>query len=104
MNLMSGILASMTSGVMLLDRDGRVRMINEAGAVNTPVFSHELIDRLLADALPEAGEFLKTAPRTLPGNGIRRPDGSSHRLSVFPSRIQRRRQHSRRAPSLFSAT
>ena len=31
-SLMRGILASMSSGVMLLDRDGTVRLINQAGA------------------------------------------------------------------------
>lgn len=77
MNLMGGILSSMTSGVMLVDWDGRVRMINEAGALILRVFRHELTNHLLMDALPEAGEFLKTEPGPYRETELRRSDGSS---------------------------
>jgi len=55
--LMQGILSSMSSGVVLLDRDGRVKLINRPGAVLLGRTAGELLGRKLAEAVPETHGF-----------------------------------------------
>jgi len=55
--LMQGILSSMSSGVVLLDREGRVKIINRQGAILLGRTVEELVGRNLADAVPETRGF-----------------------------------------------
>lgn len=60
-NLMGGILSSMASGVMLLDRDGTVKLINQAGAGILQTRPEAMMQRPLADLFPDGGLFLQSS-------------------------------------------
>lgn len=55
--LMRGILSSMSSGVVLLDREGRVKIINRQGANLLGKIADELLGRVLAEVVPETAGF-----------------------------------------------
>jgi PAS domain S-box-containing protein len=55
--LMQGILTSMSSGVVLLDREGRVKLINRPGAALLGRTVEELLGRKLAEVVPETQGF-----------------------------------------------
>ncbi|HUJ17370.1 MAG TPA: GAF domain-containing protein [Nitrospirota bacterium] len=76
-SLMSGILGSMTSGIMLLGYDGSVKLINEAGAALLGSRPGDLIDQRLADLFPDAEVFLSASPGPYQETEIRRRDGTS---------------------------
>ena len=61
-SLMRGILASMSSGVLLLGPDGTIRLINEAGADLLHMRPDDMMGRPMAELFPEAGVFLTTSP------------------------------------------
>jgi len=58
-NLTGGILASMSSGVALLDMEGRVKLINQQGARLFRRHPDELAGRRLADVFPETAGFMR---------------------------------------------
>jgi nitrogen fixation/metabolism regulation signal transduction histidine kinase len=60
-SLMRGILASMSSGVLLLGPDGTIRLINEAGAELLHMRPEDMMDRSMAELFPDAGAFLTTS-------------------------------------------
>jgi PAS domain S-box-containing protein len=55
--LMQGILSSMSSGVVLLDREGKVKIINRPGAILLGRTVEELLGRKLAEVVPETQGF-----------------------------------------------
>jgi len=55
--LMEGILSSMSSGVVLLDREGKVKIINRPGANLLGRTVEELVGRKLAEVVPETKGF-----------------------------------------------
>jgi len=55
--LMQGILSSMSSGVVLLDREGKVKIINRPGAILLGRTVEELAGRKLAEVVPETHGF-----------------------------------------------
>lgn len=55
--LMRGILTSMSSGVVLLARDGAVKLINRQGAYILGHGSDDLVGRRLTDVVPETAAF-----------------------------------------------
>ncbi len=57
-SLTRGILASMSSGVALLDRDGRVKLMNQQGARILRCHDEAVIGTRLADLLPETSPFM----------------------------------------------
>jgi PAS domain S-box-containing protein len=74
--LMGGILSSMSSGVLLLDRSGIVQLVNRAGAALLGLRADQLIGKRLTDLLPDAGTFLTTPPGPHQEADIRKQDGS----------------------------
>ncbi len=56
--LMRGILSSMSSGVVLLGRDGTVKLMNRQGALIFGRGHEDLLGRKLAEAVPETAAFL----------------------------------------------
>jgi signal transduction histidine kinase/HAMP domain-containing protein len=57
-SLTRGILASMSSGVALLDMDGRVKLMNRQGAQILRCHDEAVIGTRLADLLPETSPFM----------------------------------------------
>jgi len=57
-NLVSGILSSMSSGVMLLDRHGVVSLVNQVGAAILRARRDDLLNRELTALFPETAAFL----------------------------------------------
>jgi len=76
-SLMSGILSSMSSGIMLLDRRGSVKLVNHAGAALLQTRPEDLMDRRLADLFPETEVFIRPDIGTYLELELRMPDGSS---------------------------
>jgi signal transduction histidine kinase len=76
-NLREGILASMSSGVMLLDMTGKVELINQAGAEILHSRPAEVMNRRLADLVPQAAAFLKSSMGPYQEIAIERQDGTS---------------------------
>jgi signal transduction histidine kinase/HAMP domain-containing protein len=62
-NLVSGILSSMSSGIMLLDRHGVVSLINQVGAGILRARRDDLLNKSLTGLFPETAAFLQ------PGEG-----------------------------------
>ncbi len=58
-SLMAGLLASMSSGVMLLDGNGTVKLLNQAGAAILHARPEEMLQRRLTDLFPDTAAFLK---------------------------------------------
>ena len=76
-NLREGILASMSSGVMLLDMTGTVELINQAGAEILHSRPAEMMNRRLTDLAPQAAAFLKSSVGPYQEIEIERQDGTS---------------------------
>ncbi len=76
-SLMTGILSSLSSGVMLIAPDGRVQLLNQAGAGILQVRQQDLMHQRLVDFVPDAGAFLETQAGPYGEAGIRRRDGST---------------------------
>ncbi|HAK60288.1 MAG TPA: hypothetical protein DCO77_07870 [Nitrospiraceae bacterium] len=57
MRLTQGILASMSSGVMLLDMDGKVELVNQQGTAILKTSQEAMIGRRLSEMFPEADVF-----------------------------------------------
>ncbi len=57
-SLREGILASMSSGVMLLDMNGTVELINQAGAEMLRSLPADIMNRRLAELIPDAATML----------------------------------------------
>ncbi len=75
--LMAGILSSMSSGVILLDRAGTVQLINEPGASMLGFLSDELMNSRLSALLPDAAVFLTAPSGRYQQTDIGRRDGNS---------------------------
>ncbi len=76
-SLMSGILASMSSGVMLLDTGGTVQLVNHAGATLLQATPSDMIKRRLTDMFPDAVSFLESAIGPYQETDIQRRNGTS---------------------------
>ena len=76
-NLMGGILQNMSSGVMLLDNSGTIRLINQAGAMLLLFAPEEMLHRRLLDLIPDAEHFVTAAPGAYHETELRRGDGGS---------------------------
>jgi signal transduction histidine kinase len=76
-NLREGILASMSSGVMLLDMNGTVELINQAGAEILHSRPADVMNRRLMELAPDAAAFLKSSVGPYQEVEIRRQDGTS---------------------------
>ncbi len=74
-NLLSGILSSMSSGIMLIDADGDVALINEVGAGILHFRRENLMNRRLADLFPETAAFARSVG-PYQEIEVRMPDGS----------------------------
>ncbi len=72
--LMRGILTSMSSGVVLLDRDGKVKVINRQGARLLGYSVDELMGRKLSSVAPETAGFFVGRMGAYEEREIRRPD------------------------------
>jgi len=76
-SLMEGILANMSSGLMLLDREGTVQLVNQTGAAILHYRSEEMVKRRLTELLPEAASFLSPTIGPYQEAEVQRPDGTS---------------------------
>ena len=76
-NLLGGILSSMSSGIMLLDKNGVVSLVNEAGADILRTSREDLMNRELASIFPEASAFVKSPGGSNRGIDIRLADGTT---------------------------
>jgi PAS domain S-box-containing protein len=76
-NLVEGILASMSSGVMLLDLNGTVELVNEAGAKILQTRPKEIMNRQLTALAPQAAAFLSSSVGPYQEFELQREDGSS---------------------------
>jgi len=75
--LMRGILSSMSSGVVLLSRDGLIKLINRQGAW---IFGHgheDLVGKKLVDIVPEAAAFLGVRVGSYDEITVNTPDGDT---------------------------
>lgn len=75
-NLLSGILSSMSSGIMLLDATGTVTLINEVGAGILRSRREDLINQRLTDLHPEMDTFVTSTVGPYQEIDIRLADGS----------------------------
>lgn len=75
-NLLRGILASMSSGVLLLDHRGTVTLINHAGVKLLQSRHENLINRRLSDLFPETLSFIQSNIGPYQEIEIRLPDNS----------------------------
>lgn len=73
--LMRGILSSMSSGVVLLSREGQVKLINRPGAWILGRGNEDLAGRKLADIVPEAAAFMNARVGVYDEITVRTPDG-----------------------------
>jgi PAS domain S-box-containing protein len=73
--LMRGILSSMSSGVVLLSREGQVKLINRPGAWILGRGNEDLVGRKLADIVPEAAAFMNARVGVYDEITVRTPDG-----------------------------
>jgi len=76
MSLLSGILSSMSSGVLLLDESGMVTLINQAGAMLFQTQRENLVNRRLRDLFPETSAFSEESMGVYREIEIPLPDGS----------------------------
>lgn len=76
-SLIGGILASMSSGLMLLDRDGVVQLINQSGADLLRSVPRDVMGRRLTDIFPEAGIFLTASEGSYRETELVRRDGTN---------------------------
>ena len=60
-SLMRGILGSLSSGVLLVGRDGVIKLVNQAGAELLHARPEEMMGRSLTELFPEAAVFLVTS-------------------------------------------
>lgn len=87
--LLENVLANMGSGLLVVDTDGRIRLINPTGAETLGLNREEAMGRRLLDLFAEAAD-LQTA---LPDNRyreitLRRPDGPTIPLGFNTSALQ----------------
>jgi PAS domain S-box-containing protein len=75
-SLLEGILASMSSGVMLLDLNGTVELINQAGAEILHTLPADVMGRRLTELAPDAAAFLKSSIGPYQEIEIRTRDGA----------------------------
>lgn len=73
--LMKGILSSMSSGVVHLSREGRIKLINRQGAWILGHGNEDLFDKKLADIVPEAVAFSSVRVGSYEEITVRTPDG-----------------------------
>ncbi len=73
--LMRGILSSMSSGVVLLDREGTVKLMNRQGAWILGCGHEDLLGRKLAAAVPETAAFLGVRIGAYEEITVHTPDG-----------------------------
>lgn len=59
--LLGGIVSSMPGGIMLLDMQGRVKLINRYAKQLLGCEQETIIDKMLVEALPEAASFIAAA-------------------------------------------
>ncbi len=76
-NLMSGMLASMSSGVMLLDMNGMVRLINHQGAGILGLRRDDILNRRLTDFFHETEAFVRSDIGPYQEMEILMPDGKN---------------------------
>ncbi len=74
--LLRGILSSMSSGVVLLSRDGTVKLINRPGAWILGRGREDLLGTKLADLVPETAAFQSVRVGTYEEMAVAGPDGS----------------------------
>ncbi len=60
-SLIEGLLASISSGVMLVDKKGTVQLINQAGAALLNMRPGDMMQQPLADLFPEAAAFFDSS-------------------------------------------
>jgi signal transduction histidine kinase len=75
-SLMSGILGSMSSGVILVAPDGAIMLINRAGAELLQVRPDQIVHRRLAELFPDSGIFTKPSAGHYQEEEIVRLDGT----------------------------
>ncbi len=75
--LMRGILSSMSSGVVLLDRQGTVKLMNRQGAWILGCGHEDLLGRKLASSVPETAAFLGARIGAYGEVTVHTPDGLS---------------------------
>lgn len=76
-NLLSGILENMSSGLMLLNLDGTIRIINNAGAALFDCRPDELEDSHLMERFAGAADILKAASGPYKESEVVRNDGTN---------------------------
>ena len=76
-NLLSGILSSMSSGVMLLDTSAKVILVNIAGAAILRSTRDRLMQSRLSDLYPETIAFVQQRSGPYQEITIRQPDNSN---------------------------
>ncbi len=83
--LMRGILSSMPSGVVLLSRDGTVKLMNRQGAWILGRGHEDLLGRTLAEVVPETASFLDARVGSYEEITVHTPDGLSTPVGFTPS-------------------
>lgn len=76
-NLMAGLLSSMSSGVLLLDTEGRIQLINQAGAALLDCKPEDVMGRQIASLFPDTEVFLTSSAGPYQETEIRRQNGSN---------------------------
>lgn len=85
--LMQGILSSMSSGVVLLTGDGRVKLINPPGAWILGRGNENLVGRSLAEVVPETAAFLSARVGSYEEITVSTPDGLTTPVGFTTSRF-----------------
>lgn len=75
--LMRGILSSMSSGVVLLSREGRIKLINRQGAWILGHGHEDLVGKMLVEVVPEAAAFAGVRIGSYDEITVTTPDGDT---------------------------
>jgi PAS domain S-box-containing protein len=75
--LLRGILSSMSSGVVLLSREGRIKLINRQGAWILGHGHEDLVGKKLVEVVPEAAAFAGVSVGSYDEITVRTPDGDT---------------------------
>jgi PAS domain S-box-containing protein len=87
-NLLSGILSSMSSGVMLIDENGTVLLVNQAGASLLQAGREDLVGGKLADLYPATAAFVRSQTGPYQEIEVLMPDGNAVPIGFSSNRYQ----------------
>ena len=87
--LLRGILSSMSSGIVLLGRDGTIKLLNRQGALILHCRENVLVGRRIAEVVPETAAFLSSTVGTYEEIVVQPSEGPTVPIGFTSSYYQR---------------